>query len=197
MARGLFAGTTFGTQQEYQNALARAKGFTSYAALRRSPTKVIPKDFGKLAPQSQEAWRRAHRAVADVARGIPLDQAARQNAVAPETVQRYAGDSLQRLGRRYAVKESAQRHQWVHLYSERGRIEIAVPDRAERSLIASYMNAVREWANGASDDILRPYEGKSVRDASGKRYPLITNPRILRELAAAGELSFDSLYLFE
>jgi hypothetical protein len=82
MSRGKYAGTAFETQQEYQNAIARAKGFTSYAQMRAAP--LSGKQLAKLSPKRNESYRAALRVVRRMReKSLTFTQAARAEGVDP------------------------------------------------------------------------------------------------------------------
>jgi hypothetical protein len=75
-----------------------------------------------------------------------------------------------------------------------GPREIALRDSRQASLLGSYWNSVHRYlATGDTSEIVK-FQGRHVIDADGKRVDLLTTLRELDRLAAAGVLSFQSIY---
>lgn len=94
------------------------------------------------------------------------------------------------------ARSRKRRNRWlIRFYDEFGEIKIDVPSAEGRSFIAKYHNAVRRYLEQRDLAALRPFRGQGVRDAEGRRWPFITNPRILDRLARAGALfGFEDIY---
>jgi hypothetical protein len=76
----------------------------------------------------------------------------------------------------------------------KGTRTIAVTRRKDRSLVGRYWNAVHKRAARGDASALIPFENAFVTDVHGRRIRLLTDLRTLDQLAAAGVLSFESIY---
>jgi hypothetical protein len=76
------------------------------------------------------------------------------------------------------------------------RVEVAPPDRADRSAIGSYWYAVGVFRDNGSTTLLRRFEDRSIYDGlRQERLPFVTDPTLLLEAIAAGLTDFDDLYI--
>jgi hypothetical protein len=66
---------------------------------------------------------------------------------------------------------------------------VRVTDRYERSLVASYWNAIRRYLNTGDDFNIRQFEGVRI---TGRR--LLTDLAEIEEWARHGDFDFDSIY---
>jgi len=97
------------------------------------------------------------------------------------------------------AKRLTQRHRGraVHRLKvpmPKGLRSIAVTRRKDRSLVGRYWNAVHTRAARGDAAALIPFENAFVTDVHGRRIRLLTDLRTLDLLAAAGVLSFESIY---
>ena len=75
-------------------------------------------------------------------------------------------------------------------------IEVAPPDRADRSAIGSYWYAVGVLRDNGSTALLRRFDDRSIYDSlRHKRLPFVTDPDLLLEAVAADLTDFDDLYI--
>jgi hypothetical protein len=82
----------------------------------------------------------------------------------------------------------------LKLPTRKGLRGFAVTGRKDRSLGGRYWNAVDKYATRGDTSALLPFENAFVTDIHGRRIWLLTDIRILDQLAAAGVLSFESIY---
>lgn len=191
LSRGALKGQTFATQQEYQNALAKTKGFRSYAQMRAAP---VTKSFGKLRPSEYESRKFALRSVSLMrTRNLSLAEASRQVGVDPATVKRYAGSALDKEGRRIKAKPNDRLSRTMWVLTNEGRVSLPIKDSRTASLISRYWNAVDHYLSTGDDRQLKPFRGKFFR-VNKQAYPFITDRAILDELGSAGELHFEDIY---
>ena len=64
----------------------------------------------------------------------------------------------------------------------------------QSSLNGRHSAAVGAFLTSNNIDLLRPFEGRSVRDVHGKLHPLETNPNRLHRMAAQGDEIFHEIY---
>jgi lambda repressor-like predicted transcriptional regulator len=127
--------------------------------------------------------------------GMSLQQAAREAGVTPNTVKRWAGSALRKLANgRWAARKRDSLLRVLKLPTPDGMRDIAVKSSSHASTIADYFNAVHHYLRTGDSSRLKPFHGKSVKDADGNDIPLLTNPKDLHRLGYAGVLSFESLY---
>lgn len=194
--RGQFAGTTFYSERQYRNELARVRGYASLHEQQREAKPVTRvRELGRLRPAEQRARGRALEALNLMRRdGLPLEQAAGQAHTTPNAVLRYAGSALTKEQRgRYEATPYDRLARSMTFYTDRGRTTLEVRDSRSASRIGKYMNAVDHYLNTGDDYQLRAFHGQSVR-VDKLAYPFITDTDVLDTLAGAGELRFDSLY---
>jgi hypothetical protein len=198
LTTGLLAGKHYQTQQAYQNALARAHGLRSYAAMRQESKTVGERGF------TWGTFNRATAAIGDLAQGKTLEQAARAHHIDPATIRSYRGADVERRGGRITIAAAKQHiwtpgdHQMNVITFDRatgvgGQGWMTIPDPAERSTYGKYLNAVGAYVTKGDGRELRHFQNRLVHDKDGKRYRLITDMETLDILAAAGALKFEEV----
>jgi hypothetical protein len=191
LTRGPLKGQYFATQQAYQNALARAKGFRSYAAWRAAPVRTPP---GKLSASEYESRKFALRAVSLMrTKNLSLTAASRQVGIDPATTKRYAGRALEREGRAYRPTPYDKLTRQLRVLTPEGQISLPIGDSRTASQISRYWNAVEHYLATGDTSQLEKFRGKFFR-VQKRAYPFIVDTHLLDELAAAGELHFEDLY---
>lgn len=192
-SRGHFAGQTFASYRQYQNANAKAKGFSSASTRLASPKKVQP---SKAAVQTKARATRALLALRRIPE-LTLAQAAKKAGTTPAAVRRYADGNLERQGRRVGVKANDSLTARMSIISSNGSIERAVKGSKQRSLIGEHSAAVSNALavpSRATLRELRSYRGRSVKLADGTRVELLWDPEDLTRLARLGRLHHGSPY---
>ncbi len=113
--------------------------------------------------------------------------------------------SAERLRRFLVVQDLAdrERHRWVATDTRPRQVPVMTGGR-ERTLIVDGYDQARlvgehRQAVGAfvrTNDIalIKPFEGKSVRAASGRKYPLETDPNELHRIASMDTPPFHEIY---
>jgi hypothetical protein len=196
--RGRFAGQTFPSFRQYQNELARTKGFTSHAGQLRAPQPVrSPQALMRLTPRAQESRNEALAVVARARReGVSVRQAAQAEGVSMARVQRWAGPAIEKRGGRYVVKGTDTLARSMQVLTPSGYRTVMLHGRnaSQRAAeLARYHNTVRRYLETGDTSLLREFRGKVLR-TNKQGFPYITDPATLDELARAGELSFETLY---
>jgi hypothetical protein len=195
--RGSLAGNTFTTERRYRDALARLKGFASWDAQRaaaKAPRSAAA--FARLRPAERDASRRALDAISKMrTEGLSLTQAAAKSGTTVGAVKKYAAPALEKTpGGRYQATAFDRLYRRMEFLTPNGKVALEVRDSRSASRIAGYWNAVDHYLRTGDDRHLRPYRGKGV--TVGKRfYPFVTDLPTLDRLAAAGEVSFEDLYV--
>jgi hypothetical protein len=123
-----------------------------------------------------------------------LSKSAKQAQISPEKLRRYAVEKgiLEKRGRRWIIRKDVPRR--LLIYSDAKEHAITVAKFRTASLIGEYMAAVRWFVQTNDLRHLEPFTGKSVKDISGKRFPLETRPNVLHRLANSGGSSFEDIY---
>lgn len=188
--RGKLAGSTFTSERQYRNALAREKGFRSWSAQQRAP-KTAPRlrDVARLSSGEQRARERTLDAVRLMRHDgtLTVEGAARRAGTTVNAMLRYAAPALEKHGGRYHAKPYDRQARAMEFLTLQGREYIEVRDSRSRERIASYWNAVGQYAETGDDRPLRKFRGKSIR-IDGRSYPFITDTGDLDRLGSAGEL---------
>jgi hypothetical protein len=123
-----------------------------------------------------------------------LTAAAREAKVSPERLRRYATDKniIERRGRRWIVRRELPRR--MLLFSDGKTLQVVVGDFASASRVGRFMAAVSAFLRTNNPAGLRPFEGASVADISGKIHGFETRPNALYRLASAHDQSFEHIY---
>ena len=125
--------------------------------------------------RSTKAIKRTHRKTARTAAKRVQVMAQRNRSKAP------------RKGR----GQSARR---VKVPSATGMRGLAGLSRKDRSIVGRYWNAVHSYVARGDTSALTPFVNARLTDANGRRIVLLTDLQTLDRLAAAGVLSFESIY---
>jgi hypothetical protein len=193
----MFVGRQFQTEREYRNALARAKGYPSWAVQQQAPGREVRgrRDLRRLRPSEQAAHERAGSVLTLMRRdGLSLEQASGEVHTTPAAVKRHAGDALFRTkAGRYVVAASDTHYRRLILVTADGLTVVETRDSRQASEIAAYDSAIRYFLATGDTTRLRPFEGRTLR-VGGKRYRIVTDPDSLEELGRRGEVSFESIY---
>jgi len=125
---------------------------------------------------------------------ISLKAAAKIEGTDPSTVRRYVGSALRKSGPggRYRATAYDRISRTMAILTPQGEQVVTVRNSRDASRIGEHMNAVRAYARGDFSALAR-FEGQSIR-ANGITYPLITDRKILDELARADVLAVEGLY---
>jgi hypothetical protein len=133
------------------------------------------------------------RALLRMKQGASMKAAAKAEKVSTERLRRYIKENVQatREGRRWKVID--RRGVEIAFCSE-GTFRWIKVSTDKASEIGHYWVAVNRFLRTNDPSHLAPYEGKGVRDVTGKLWPFETRPNVLRRLDSAGELSFLEIY---
>ena len=112
-------------------------------------------------------------------------------------------DDVLRLGRgavrkqkngRYVPKTRDSLLRIVNVLTTKGKIEIALRDSRQASIVGSHWSAIQKYLQTGDDSSLRELKGQKIIDARKKRHLLLTDLDEIVRLGSAGVLSFESLY---
>ena len=166
-----------------QRGLSRSQG---RGHARSTETAVRPKP-----PASDDRLETALKLLRQTGRqGI----AARQAGVAPERFRRFLRHNAlaYRAGREWQITDSRPRRMAVITGGDSKELSLDGFDQA--SLNGQHSAAVGAFLMSNDIDLLRPFEGRSVRDVHGKMHALETDPNRLHRMAAQGDEVFHEIY---
>lgn len=126
--------------------------------------------------------------------GVSLSKASKEFGIAPSTVVERGRAALRMKNRRYIATKSDRLLRIVSILSADGKNEIATRNSRQASLVGGHWAAVQRFLQTGDDSALLQFKGKRVIDAGKKRYLLLTDLKELERQAAAGVLSFESMY---
>lgn len=120
--------------------------------------------------------------------------AAKEARVSAERFRRFLRTNAlaERRGGRWHVTDKRTRCMTVITGGD--SIELTLKDFEQASLNGRHLSAVGAFLRTNDIDLLRPFEGQSVIDASGQARPLETDPNALYRLAATGSEVFHEIY---
>jgi hypothetical protein len=188
----LFAGQTFTSERQYRNALARAKGFRSWAEQQRSPRRVPHSEqLSGLRRSEREARRAALDALALMRReGLSLRAAAQQAGTTSAAVLRHAGPALEQAKGRYRAKPGDRLLRVMAVLGPQGVMhEVELRRSRQASLVGEHWAAIQHYLRTGDDSRLIALDGKVVAGI-----PLETDPEMVDEWERRGELEIDDIY---
>lgn len=146
--------------------------------------------------QFQDLWNRVVNVVSKMrSEGVALRTASREHGLDPREVVPLAGSALRkRTNGRYVVRASDRLLRVLVIPTSDGLREIATRDSRQASLLANYWIAVEGYLTFDDSSALQEFKGKKIRNANGKKIPLLTDLTELSRLGSAGVLSFETVY---
>jgi hypothetical protein len=148
-------------------------------------------DLSKLSERELEQHRRALAVVAAMRSdpGLSLSRAAASEGTTSRAVHRYAGDALEREGRRWRTTSGDRLYRPMVVYSGGSIIDVDVRGSRKASQLSAYHLAVRHYLDTGDDEPLARFRGKSVG-----RHEYETDPDVLDEMARRRQLDIESIY---
>lgn len=126
---------------------------------------------------------------------VTLTQAARDVGVSRDTVIRWARSALKKgASGRYTAKASDNLLRMLQIPTKDGLREIGVRGSRQASTLGEYWAAVQKYLRTGDSSVLAKFRDQEIKDATGTLVPLVTDVRVLKDLARAGVLTFESLY---
>jgi hypothetical protein len=95
-------------------------------------------------------------------------------------------------GRRWNITDRQLRE--ITIISRAGIKTVEVKGYERADWIGEHLNAVRAFLADPDESLLRPFEGKSITDTSGRIHILETRPNTLYRLLSAGNETFEEVY---
>lgn len=120
--------------------------------------------------------------------------AAKEAGVSPERLRRFLRENAlaERRGRQWHFSDHRLRRMTVISDGEANTLTLRDFDQA--SLNGQHLNVVRQFLSSNDRELLFPFEGLAVIDATGRAHSLETNPNTLHRIAAQGEEVFHNIY---
>jgi hypothetical protein len=190
--RGAFAGQEFPSKRQYRNALARRRGFRSWAEQQRAPRVVRNREeLARLRPDEREARRASFVALGYMRDdGLPLGPAAERAGTTPAAVLRHVGSAL-RLERGRYVARPADRLLRVMVVLGRGGVEHEVEVRGSGAAgrVGRHWSAIDHYLRTGDDSRLRRLAGRSVAGIA-----METDLDVIDEWERRGVLEIEDVY---
>ena len=171
-------------------SLDQLRGHAKEEAKRLSkaiPKAVSARSWNTLSPREQLARERALEVLSHARRfGLSLSKLSRERGISVRSVLR-ATHGFKKIKGRWKAKK-VDRISRIMAINENGKeLFIEVTDSRYATLIGKYHSAVKEYLNTGNTDVLADFDGKGVKDSSGKWHTLETNPSAIREINARRE----------
>ncbi len=121
-------------------------------------------------------------------------RAAKDAGVSAERFRRFLRSNAlaERQGKKWRITDNRPRRMTVITGGD--TLELTLRDFEQSSLNGRHLAAVGAFLRSNDIDLIRPFEGQSVIDASGEAHPLETDPNELYRLAHAGDEVFHQIY---
>jgi hypothetical protein len=163
---------------------------------KRAATPRTAEQFFSAPERVQETLRRVTDVIAKMRKEhLSLRAAAWQAGISPRTVLHRAGSVIRRGSNgRYTAKPGDQLLRVLKIATPDGLREIGVRGSRQASALGQYAAAVERYLSTGDFAPLAQFSGKGVRDDKGNMVTFLTDRVLLKKLASAGELSYESIY---
>ena len=153
---------------------------------RGTPKPVSTRSWVTLSSREQLARERALEVLSEARRSSrSLSRLSRERSVSVKTVLR-ATKGFKKVGGRWRAKKTDKISRIMAINENGKELFIETTDSRYSTLIGKYHSAVKEYLIG-NVDVLAEFEGKKVKDSSGKWHTLETDPSTIREINARRE----------
>lgn len=185
-------------KRNYKLEYARRKARAAARGLSRSQARGHPKPHEKSIRQrnSNSRYERVlEKGVRALREGKSLSAAAKAIHVSPERLRDYAVKTgvVAKKGTRWTVSAD-QRVRVLPLLTNGELKTIRVQGYTRSRTLGAYWNAVGQFAQTNNRRHLAEWEGRSITDTSGHRYPFETKPNVLYRLTSDYEEPFEDIY---
>jgi len=177
-------------RQQRRNALAKRRGFRSYAEQRRYQPRIANSDeLAKLPASAQEARRSAFDALS-LARRENLDfaTAARRSGVDPLAARWWLADTVSGAGDTMTVTDADRLLRSMFVYSGGQAVPVDVRGSRQATRIAEYHRAVAAFLDGDLK-ALEPFRGVTIAGVE-----LEADPDVIEDMGRFGEFEFEDIY---
>ena len=175
---------------EYRRRLdrGRARGLTRSQARGHARAQEVG-----LKAKRIKSDERLERALRELRRTNNQAIAAKEAGVSPERFRRFLREQklAERKGRIWDITDKRPRD--MTAMTTRGALDLKLPDFETASQVGQHNAAVKTFLDTNDVSDLRPFEGRMIRDVSGRTYVLETRPNVIRRLDASGE-TFEQIY---
>jgi Mor family transcriptional regulator len=152
-----------------------------------TPKPVSARSWNTLSPREQLARERALEVLSHARRsGQSLSHLSREYKISVKTVLR-ATQGFEKAKGRWKPKKIDHISRIMAINENDKELFIEITDSRYATLIGKYHSAVKEYLNTGNIDVLAEFEGKKVKDSSGKWHTLETDPSAIREINARRE----------
>lgn len=152
-----------------------------------TPKPVSARSWNTLSPREQLARERALEVLSHARRsGQSLSRLSRERGLSVKTVLK-ATDGFKKVKGRWKATKIDHISRIMAINEDGKELFIEVIDSRYATLIGKYHSAVKEYLNTGNTDVLAEFDGKRIRDSSGKWHTLETNPNAIREINARRE----------
>jgi len=189
---GIFARQSFPSRRQYENALARRRGFANVSQQRAASVPRASKtSLSAVAQQTERRVAAALRAARE--QKISFTRAAELHKTTTAAMRRYAGANVERQGRRLVLKS-----QITFFAADPPRLaHDFVASESQCSAIGTYMSYVGQYLNTGSahsKTSIKAFEGVRIDGVSGQ-YRLLTDLDALRRLPLSDIETTEGIYL--
>jgi len=196
---GDFAGQTFVSYRSLQNARAQAKGYQSHATRLATPKKPAPSLLSDPDKFEKSTAGRANQAVLELRRdpGLGLAQAAKLAKTTPGAVKRYAGTSLERVGKNVLPKKDDRALATMSVLTSDGPVVGIVRGSKMRNRISqhnAWLNQVINAPSPANMRKLATFAKHPLIFADGRRASFASSLAEVQDLVRRGLYSGNGPY---
>lgn len=175
---------------EYQRRIARAlaKGLSRSQARGHAKANELPLGASRTPQEKLE------QALKVLRRSGSQKAAAREVGISAERFRRFVRENnlAHRRGRTWELTDNRPRR--VQVISRGRQQTITVAGFEDASLVGRHAAAVKIFLDSSDPSHLAPFQGESVLDRNGRRYPFETDPNIIYRLSFAGGEAFEDVY---
>lgn len=157
-------------------------------ALRQAVPVSLHKRLWSLLSPREKAARERSLEVLSLARrnGTRLSQLAEEHQISISTILRNT-NAFKKVNGRWKATKIDHISRIMAINEDGKELFIEITNSRYATLIGKYHSAVKEYLNTGNIDVLAEFEGKRIRDSSGKWHTLETNPSAIREINARRE----------
>ena len=133
-------------------------------------------------------------AIREMNRGISMTAASRSRHVSAERLRRFLvqEELAEREGRRWVISDGRLRPVPVITNGDIRIVTVAGYEPAR--LVGEHRQAVGAFVRTNDSEFIKPFEGRSVRAANGRKYLLETDPNELHRIASMDTPPFHEIY---
>ena len=158
-----------------------------HARISIEPKLLYKRSWNTLSPREQLARERALEVLSHARRsGQSLSHLSREHRISAKAVLK-ATNSFQKVKGRWKAKKTDKISRIMAINENGKELFIEVTNSRYATLIGKYHSAVKEYLNTGKIDVLAEFDGKRVKDSSGKWHTLETDPSAIREINARRE----------